>query len=535
MTSFTDDNLREDLASNEDGKGGYLVGYKRNDVYDGTVSGYLNAADKHVTPEMFGAAGDGVNDDILAVQAAINYCLNNPRISGVQGFGCYAVSGTLFLRAPGYGFRFYLRSLVTHSNFPTFSSWKNATPMIDIGTGASGSPVGLNITCDYVNGGGKANWIAINSYGCGGSHFHAGRLTNVVIGVHYNKFNYVSSSNLISGDYWYNGWQAVRAGKLDGATSTCEGTRVNINFVTGFKYGAHHLSNGSQFSELLGQCDFNGRYVLEIVLKDPWVSSPVRGDTITNGTNNGEILSIYQHPVETYKVLIGFESNQSENASFSVGDSLTSTSGFSGEIQEINQPSLNNWYPDVIHDFYGYTFGKCEIRLPYCGGVVGGYIHSSRINWYNSTNGRTNYNDGAMTTHSGTILSEYDAYYNSQIWAHVQSTYSRLYNHLYMGGKRIYGTEVGVTLKQATTANIMTFTKVGDGTMSDLKEVWRATLTAQLTGVSGEVLIYVSSSALTLVNNSISGLNLSVDGLTIKAVQGSQSTMRVLFNFQRIL
>lgn len=529
------DDLREELASKEDGKGGHLVGYKRKDVYDGTIAGYINTATGYVTPEMFGAIGDGEADDTIAVQLSINFCLNNAKISGIQGFGCYAVSNTLFLRAPAYGFRFYLRGLVVHSDFPEVTTWKNAIPMIDVGTGSAGSPVGINITCDYVNGGGKADWIALNEYGCGGSHFHAGRLTNVVIGVHFNKITYISSSNLISGDYWYTGWQAVRAGRLDGGTSTCEGTRVNINFATGFKYGAHHFSSGAQFSEILGQCDFNGRYILEIVLNDEWSSTPTRGDLITNGANTGEVIAYYQHPVGTFKILIGFNSDQSKNTSFLAKDSLTSGTSTIGMIFSVNQPSVNNWYPDVIHDFYEYTFGKCEINLPYCGGVVGGYMHSSRIKWYNSTNAKTNFNDGKMITHSGTTLVEYDAYYNAQIWSHVQASYSRLYNHLYMAEKRIYGTEVGVRLIKGTSTNIKVFTKIGDGTVSACKEVWRATITGELTGVSGEVLIYISSSALTLVDNSVTGLTLSVDGLTLNGVQGSQSSMLVLFNFQRIM
>lgn len=61
------DTLRQNLGSSEEGMGGSLVRL--------TSGGTVQQAIKWVTPEMFGAVGDGVADDSDALQAAMNACV----------------------------------------------------------------------------------------------------------------------------------------------------------------------------------------------------------------------------------------------------------------------------------------------------------------------------------------------------------------------------------------------------------------------------------------------------------------------------
>lgn len=113
--------------------------------------GYVQDAIHYVTPEMYGAVGDGVADDTAAIQAAVNYCLSNPGKFAIRGDRLYALSGPVYLRSPGLGFEMHLRGLKTHSSFPAAETWRTATPLIDIGTGGSGAPVGLNISLSLIH------------------------------------------------------------------------------------------------------------------------------------------------------------------------------------------------------------------------------------------------------------------------------------------------------------------------------------------------------------------------------------------------
>ncbi|MEI3702823.1 hypothetical protein U5T36_25580, partial [Klebsiella pneumoniae] len=62
------DTLRQNLGSSEEGMGGSLVRL--------TSGGTVQQAIKWVTPEMFGAVGDGVADDSDALQNAMNACVD---------------------------------------------------------------------------------------------------------------------------------------------------------------------------------------------------------------------------------------------------------------------------------------------------------------------------------------------------------------------------------------------------------------------------------------------------------------------------
>lgn len=521
-----DASLRENLGSSAAGMGGSLVALEQGNVAQ---------AIRYVTPEMFGAVGDGVNDDLEPIQAAIDYMKTSPSKYAIVGHGDYAISNSLSISGFAYGFKMHVRSLRAIDDWPDYSNWETATPLISVG--GNGSMVGLDIRCEYVNGNNKADWINIVGQGCGGSHFHAERLTNVVCGVIPKSITWPTASNQISGGYWNTGVgiAILLQRGTSGSSPIVEGWVIDVNFITGFIRGGVHLKNGAQYANIRGQFDFNGRYLSEMTLSSSF-SGLSRGDTITNGDNSANVLAYYEQPIGTYKLLVDEGHNVSSDGSyFTASNVITNTDAtWTSTVSAVKTPGATNWYPDIIHDFTDSPFGKCIISSPYCGGIVGGILHSSVFQFGNSAISTSNGINGAQFVHSSSVLSLRDVYRDNYV-LDIGERFMAPYRHLYMRAYRIYGTEVYATLERGIAKTIRTFNTAGDGTMTNTREVWRATLSGELSGVSGEFLIYISSSGISLVDSSVTNVTLSVNGHALTAAQGSQSLMNVMFNFQRVL
>lgn len=519
------DTLRQNLGSEEEGQGASLVKL--------TQGGTIQQAIGYYTPEMFSdLVVDG--DWLPAINAAIAKMKQSPRSMRIVGCGEYSVGGPIVISGFPSGFNLYLRSLSPHENFPNPSDYKSATPLFLVGD--VGSMVGLDIRCDFVDGGKKADWIQVTGQGCGGSHFHAERQVNIVNGVKSKNVTWPTASNKVTGGYWSGGeGKAIDLQRGSSGTSPIvEGWIVDVNFITGFKRGGIHLKNGAQYFNFRGQTDFNGRYLSEITLDAIYTAEVTRGTYVNNGTNTAEVIAFYEQPKGVYKLLLDEGRDVSVDGSLFAANDTLNAGTWSAKINDIRIPSVGNWYPDIIHDFQGSAFGKCMITAPYCGGVVGGMLHSSTILAAASYSAGTNSVNGARWVSSPTAVSLIDSFRDKYIFD-AYDTFMAPYRHLYMRNYRIYGVEVMLYIPAATLTKIRGFDKVGDGTVTTTKEVYRVTISGTLTGVSGECLIYVSGSSIVIVNNTISGVTLSVSNLTLYAEQNSQSTLPVMFNFQRIL
>ncbi|HCI5911695.1 TPA: hypothetical protein NPN65_004599 [Klebsiella quasipneumoniae subsp. similipneumoniae] len=85
--------LRSNLGSSEEGMGGSLVRL--------TSGGTVQQAIKWVTPEMFGAVGDGVADDSDALQAAMNACVDFVWQGNVSDTDDHGATVKYYLMLPG--------------------------------------------------------------------------------------------------------------------------------------------------------------------------------------------------------------------------------------------------------------------------------------------------------------------------------------------------------------------------------------------------------------------------------------------------
>lgn len=87
------DTLRQNLGSSEEGMGGSLVRL--------TSGGTVQQAIKWVTPEMFGAVGDGVADDSDALQNAMNACVDFVWQGSVADTDDHGATVKYYLLLPG--------------------------------------------------------------------------------------------------------------------------------------------------------------------------------------------------------------------------------------------------------------------------------------------------------------------------------------------------------------------------------------------------------------------------------------------------
>lgn len=521
--------------------GGEFVGHlgtKADDggiVASGTGFYWTRTNQLDVAPEFFGALGDGVADDAPAIQLAFNYVKNKPQCR-ITGLGYYRMKQTILIYGYGKGLNAYLRAVIADADSFTFTDWKSAKGLFQIGTPTStGSMVGLNLSFDWFDCANVVDAIQVTSYGCGGSHFHIERMVNAVNGISSPGVVWPSSSNMITGGYWNSGLgQGIRIGKISSAnTYTNEGWIIDVNFITGFNMGGVYMTNGSMYTNIRGQTDFNGRWLSRLSFDSSTGNNA--GDTITFNGTSYEVIAAYQKTQGKFSLLVNEGKNVSGGATaFAVGNTVTTANG-DKVITEVLLPSTNNWYPDVIHDFYNSAgIAKCNINMPYCGGVEGSFLFSSDIWVGNSNVSRSRQTNGNAFVHSGTVATWYDTYLNRQI-LDANDSYIAPYRHLYMRNYRTYGTEIYAAFSQGTSRTVRTFSKAGDGTVTAVREKWILEYTGTLLGVYGKYEVYVGNSSLELVK--IYGDNivtLSVSGMDIVGVQGAQTSLITTFNAQRV-
>lgn len=520
---------------------GDFIGHLGNGTDDGgmTAAGdgyYWSRVEQlDIAPEFFGAKGNGVDDDSAAIQRAFNY-VRNKAMCRINGLGFYRLTKTILIYGYGKGLNSYLRAVIADSASFEYTGWKTAKALFQIGTPSStGSMVGLMMAFDWVDCANVVDAIQVTAYGCGGSHFHIERMVNAVNGVTTPDVIWPSSSNMITGGYWNAGLgQGVRLGKIaSGNTYTNEGWIIDVNFITGFNLGGVYITNGAMYTNIRGQTDFNGRWLSRVSFASSTGNNA--GDTVTFNGVQYEVIAAYQKVAGLFSLLINEGKNVSSSGSiFNVGDTVTTSNGDLA-VTAVYTPSTNNWYPDVIHDFYNSAgIAKCNINMPYCGGVEGSYLFSSDIWVGNSNVSRSRQTNGNAFVHSGTVATWYDTYLNKQI-LDASDSYLAPYRHLYMRTNRIYGTEIYMAFAKSTSRTVRTFAKVGDGTVTSVREKWILEYTGTLLGVYGKYEVFVGTSSIELVK--LYGDNivtLSVSGMSVMGIQGAQDTLITTFNAQRI-
>lgn len=489
-----------------------------------------------LVPEQAGAVGDGVTDDILALQKVANYPLTSSDESkkfSIVGSGNYAVSSPVIINNYAYGFDFNLRGITAHENFPTPTDYKTASPLIQVGQpNIGGSMVGLDIKCTFVDGANKATWLAVVGYGAGGSKFEAVRLINCVNGVDCVKPLFNSASNVVKGSYWSNGSGiGVNVEKGD---YIVEGWTVDVAFIAAFNVAGVRAKN-AQYLKVIGQNDFNGKWCSEITLSSNSFSNLNIGDTITDGTNTAIVEAFYEQTSGVYKIL-AYEGQDATSASkFKNSASLTTSSGFSNSIKDIRLPASSNWYPDIIHDFYGQPFAKCIINVVYGGGVVGSLLYTSDIAFKSSYDSYSTSINGVGFASDGQNFTVKNTFTDAPAVIYGQKFHAP-YSHLNMRNYRIYGQEVYRELSQGASTNIFTFSRVGDSTIPNLSETYMVTGSTSNAQVGCILYIFVSDIAIQIGEIIVNNMSISSNGMSLIVAQGAiGGVLPSGWNIQRIM
>ncbi|SQJ22966.1 Uncharacterised protein [Serratia rubidaea] len=473
-----------------------------------------------------------------AAQAALKHAFDN-KLNKVWSFQRMAFKSPLRIDNWGRGLEVRFANVEAHKNFPVYTDWKNATPLILIGGSSGGGMVALEIHIGYMNGKTVANGISVQGPGCGGSRIHIGRAIDCNIVYDCSRQTHPSASNFITGDYWHRGnMGAYFARGTSGKQPVAEGHKLSVGFITGMIYGGSLWRNGSQYGQISGDADFNGRYLSEVTLSGNSFTGLERGAEISNGTASGEVLAFYAQTAGVYKVLIIEKVNVSGgNSSFATGDKLTSGS-WSGEVSAVRTAEQGQqFYFDIILDFYGSAFAKIDVDCGYLGGIVGHSLHSCSLNYKSSYSAYTNSMNGAQWVHSGSTMTLRDSYLNKNV---LDSTADFVApgGHLFMRNYRTYGSEFAVSFAPAQERTIRTFSYIGSTNAPGVKDIYEVQVFGPtgLSGICSSFKVAVSPSGLEIYDSTIkdtSKLQITADKLSLKARQDSPHTFTLYFTFNR--
>ncbi|WP_260767385.1 glycosyl hydrolase family 28-related protein [Klebsiella aerogenes] len=503
-----------------------------------------------ISPEMYGAKGDGIADDTAAIQAAIEAAKTRGTYR-VSGMGKYRIFSPIKLDNLGQGFRLDLQDVIADPSFPATSDWKTANGMFEYGGESNGSMVGVETRIGFASGNNVATLFKLKGYGAGGSYFFSGRVQDCV-GVFdcTNSTQANSNSNLVEGLYWLRGTYGIRLRR--NGSFVVEGTKIRVGFMTGLKYGGIQLFNGAQYFSINSTgIDFCGRNLTQLTV-NALPPTSVRETMLTNNNTGAtfEVLDVYEQFKGSYSILV-IEPSSSEGGStnFSAGQTVT-VGGVSYTISAVTTSVTGQAYFDFIHGFQGAPFSRCYAQFDYLSRAVGGNFNGTTLYFYNSFQEVTNSVNNIWLRQQGKSVKMVDRWTGKNLLdfdtggngtltipggLSTNGTVS-LGGSMYVGSQRVFGSEVNTTLTQNVAKTVMTLAWKGDGTVTTTKEMYRLTVAGPngITGVGGQCMIAVDPNGAVVIGaNGVGGMTITTSGFSVQATETTQASMNVTFTFER--
>ncbi|QHA88015.1 hypothetical protein FO014_14190 [Serratia rhizosphaerae] len=505
--------------------------------YGGSVQDSINA----ITPEMFGAKGDGKTDDAAALQAAMDYALNNDK-RRVVGMGNYTIKTPLRIGGSAgigsAGVSINLARLRADDTWPANTGLFDATPMIIMGN-AAGNDTNIELSIGYIDGAGKADGLQPTGFGFSLTRIHFGVAINCIRVIGTGKQQWSNASVYITGNSWRVNWLGLHLERGTSGTSPInEGWDINIGFTCSNRYGGFLLRGGSQYAKIAGDFDFNGNYVS--LLEVDKITGVKRGMKLTNGTTECDVLSFYNYRGKNYIALAENKVVARGASSYKVDDSL---SGAPSVIKVLSVATTqtnatgNNFF-DIWHDFQGEPFAAINIRAGYCGGVYGALRHTSRIFYNNNFDGRPDNWRGFGVANSGNTLTMYDKARSDSAIATISADSWNIDRRLYLKLRLYEGVPVAKTLPRSSTefTHIYTFGDADYDKYLDEGSMYEITLKGNFGGTYGRWLIFIKGTNLQVVeekyNNTV--FQYQFTDMRFSLRQSAQPSINVAVNIRRV-
>ncbi|MCC3703434.1 hypothetical protein LLS47_02735 [Rouxiella badensis] len=479
--------------------GAGLSGYAIRQKYTrGTVGAKLN---HFITIEDFADENSAAGDWSSAIKAAIDYAVE-AGIHDVYGTGTYTLSSPVVISGilGNKGLNLSLSHLIANKDWPQNYSLWDAKPMILIGDDTQ--VTGLNLRINMLNGAGRADGIRANQAGFSLSHLHIGDARDCIRVIANGEQIWPNASVQITGDFWTENWLGVYLSRgTKGTSPISEAWKIDVKFIANNRYGGILIRGGSQYTQIAGDYDYNGRY-LSMVQVDS-LDGLKRGMFVTNGRANSEVLMAFQDQHKSWLMLMEVEdvsAHQGTNSSFQKGQTLKASRGSSPKRRILaahrcadNESGTN--YIDILHDFEGEPFAKIQAVLGYCSGIYGSMMFTSFITAQNSFSSTTDNLRGLGITNSGTILALYNKAESDTAFANITSDFVNFQKKLYMQSRLYEGTGVAQVIRRSTSEFTTLFSLQESQEDRYLQELnlYKVYIKTNILGVAGEFLVSLTS------------------------------------------
>ncbi len=510
--------------------------------------GNIQNAIMYISPEMFGAIGNGKTDDsdaiikamIHARETGINsvrgdgiYLIEKgiPCESGVQGFGKNIVRR---------GFKLELNVVIVGDQFPSLPrDWWNAQGAFF--PAGPGSVENFHIHIREFYGNDRATFFKVQGNGLSTSTVTCDFMRGHIIGFkNYKDPKFQSTMNVIRGNNWQDGYLGVLIGGSGGGYGNSECHNIHISWCANHRYGGISLVDRSQYANIVGGTyDFNGKWAAVLTLDvdpshDPY--SVEFGDTISNGALSAAALSsIMQGNNNVWQVTVAEPSDKTNASSqFSVGDRVTHKN-FSAKIIAITLASTKTAiYSDIVISNRSGDFSKCRVGADYVGGIYGHNLFTNDIWGPSATQNASNMAYRGLGV-SGTQqrMEFFATQLSDQVpFATVEKNEFGINRDLVMGGDGVFkGSRVSqFPLKKGVETYVTTFSP-GNAV---LRKSWLVSITSNLSGVSGIGMITAGVDGLEITNISTKFVEINAKGFDIYIRQISNEEMNIGFNSIRL-
>ncbi|WAT02540.1 hypothetical protein [Rouxiella chamberiensis] len=482
--------------------GAGLSGYAVRQKYTrGTVGAKLN---HFITIEDFADDQSAAGDWSSAIRAAIDYAIQ-AGIHDVYGTGTYTLSRPIVITGElaSNGLNISLSHLIANKDWPSHNSLWDATPMIVIGDKSS-NITGLNLRINMLNGGGRADGINARDAGFSLSHLHIGDARNCIRVVANGEQTWPNASVQITGDFWTENWMGIYLSRgTKGTTPISEAWKINVKFIANNRYGGILLRGGSQYTQIAGDHDFNGRYLS--MLQVDSLQGLRRGMAINSGRGRCEVLMAFEDQQKFYVMLMEAQDvsvGQGKNSSFSKGQTLSSSSAGAANrkvlaVHRCGDNGSGSNFVDILHDFEGEPFAKVQAVMGYCSGIFGSLMYTSFITGQSSFSATTDNLRGLGITNSGTMLSLYNKAESDAPFANVNADFVNFKKKLYMQARLYEGIGVAQIIGRSASEFTTLFSLEESSEDRYIQELnlYKVYIKTNVLGVAGEFLISLSSDA----------------------------------------